>query len=119
MDVRRSAAGEPGNEADIMKAAMQLAYSELTRLVEGNESTAGMYVRVHGDHLILGRYEPSGPENVLQEDDRIRLTRIGASRHGLSVKRHTGRWERTPFSGTLNEMFETILTCMQHLVAPY
>ena len=48
----------------------------------------------------------------------MRLTRLSASKYGLSVKRHNGRWERTPFSGTITEVFEAILSFMQHLLAP-
>jgi hypothetical protein len=35
------------------------------------------------------------------------------------VKRHTGRWERTPFSGTLKEMVHVMHAFMQHLVAAW
>ena len=102
-----------------MKAGMQTAQSELSQLLEAHEATAGMYVRVHGDHLIAGRTEALRPDNRLEEDDRIRLTRINASTYGLSVKRHTGRWEKTPFSGSMKEMVEVIQLLMQHLVAVY
>lgn len=102
-----------------MKPEMRLAQSRLTGLLEGHEPTAGLCVRVHGDHLILGRREPWGPGGDPIEDDRVRLTRLGGSSWGLSVRRHTGRWERTPFCGTLEEMVDAILGCMQHLVAPY
>lgn len=102
-----------------MKTHMQLAQSKLTRLLDAHERTADLYVRVHGDHLIVGRREPLGPDGEMENDDRVRLTRLSASTYGLSVKRHTGRWERTPFSGSMEEMVDTILDCMQHLVAPY
>ena len=102
-----------------MKPEMRFAQSKLTRLLEAHEQTAGLYVRVHGENLILGRREPLGPDGEMENDDRVRLTRLSASTYGLSVKRHTGRWERTPFSGSMDEMVETILGCMQHLVAPY
>jgi hypothetical protein len=92
---------------------------ELRRLLEAHPPTAGMYVRVHGNHLILGRREPIGPDGRLANDDRVRLTQRSAASYGLSVKRHTGRWERTPFTGTLQEMVDVIRGCMQHLVAPY
>ena len=101
-----------------MKRNMKLAQSNLASLLESHELTTGMYVRTHGDHLIVGRQERIGPNGELDNDDRVRLTRLNASTYGLSVKRHTGRWERTPFSGTMDEMVETILTFMQHLVAP-
>ena|SRR5688572_11223267 len=101
-----------------MKTAMRLAHSQLTDLVESSQPTAGMYVRVHGDHLILGRLARDAEDDEQQNDDRVRLTRLTASKYGLSVKRHNGRWERTPFSGTITEVFEAIVAFMQHLVAP-
>jgi len=102
-----------------MKAGMQAAQSELSQLLGAHEATAGMYVRVHGDHLIAGRQEPFGPDNKIEDDDRVRLTRLNNSTFGLSVKRHTGRWEKTPFSGSMKEMVEVIQSLMQHLVAAY
>lgn len=102
-----------------MQTNMRSAESKLKELLESHPPTAGMYVRVHGDHLILGRQEPMGPNNQVENDDRLRLTQLSASSYGLSVKRHTGRWEPTPFVGTLEEMIDIILGCMQHLVAPY
>jgi hypothetical protein len=97
---------------------MQLAQSELSKLLAANEPSAGMYVRAHGDNLIIGRREPLGPKNTLEDDDRVRLTRLNAVTYGLSVKRHTGRWERTPFSGSMQEMVDVMLTVMCHLIAP-
>jgi len=102
-----------------VKTTMQLAQSQLMKLLETHERTSGMYVRIYGDHLIVGRRESFGPDGKLTDDDRVRLTRLNTSSYGLSVKRHTGRWERTPFSGTIQEMVETIHTFMQHLVASY
>ena len=102
-----------------MKAKMLAAQSKLQSLLEQHELTTGMYVHVYGDHLILGRAETlpgsSDPENM----DRVRLTRLSSSTWGLSVRRHTGRWERTPWSGNMKEMLDTVLSSMQHLVAAY
>lgn len=102
-----------------MKHDMMLARSSLRKLLEAHDLTAGMYVRAHGKNLIVGREEQVGSEGAIQRDDRVRLTRLSASKYGLSVKRHTGRWERTPFAGTMGEMVEAITTYMQHLVAAY
>jgi hypothetical protein len=102
-----------------MKDAMRIPRARLEKLLAGDERTAGTYVRAHGDNLIVGRREPWGPDGELENDDRARLTKLGASTYGLSVKRHTGRWERTPFSGSMEEMVEVVLTLMQHLVAPW
>jgi len=102
-----------------VKPGLAIKKDQLTTLLEQSEVTAGMYVRVHGDHLILGRREPVGPAGELEDTDRVRLTSLSSSSYGLSVKRHTGRWERTPFHGSMQEITEVIWTMMQHLVAPW
>jgi hypothetical protein len=102
-----------------MKKGMDEARRRLQQLLDGHELTEGMYVRVHGDHLIVGREEPVGPDGKLEREDRVRFTQFGTSTYGLSVKRHTGRWERTPFSGSMKQMVDTVLSFMQHLVASY
>ncbi len=101
-----------------MKPGMAIRQSQLEELLESNKLTTGMYVRVHGDNLILGRREALGPAGEMEDEDRVKLTRLSASTYGLSVKRHTGRWEKTPFRGSLKEMVDVIWTLMQHLVAP-
>lgn len=94
----------------------QLAQSRLTKLLEQSPLTEGMYVRTHGDHLIVGRTEQFGPYREPEACDRVRLTDLGRAGYGLSVKRHTGRWEKTPFTGSMEDMVEVIHSCMQHLV---
>jgi hypothetical protein len=102
-----------------MKPEMQTAQRQLTQLFDTSDITSGMYVRVRGQHLIAGRKEPTGPRGALEDNDRVRFTRLNSRTFGLSVKRHTGRWERTPFSGTLPEMVQAVWEFMQHLVASY
>ena len=93
--------------------------ARLEELLSGHPLTEGMYVRAWGDHLIIGRQEPFGPNGEMEADDRLRLTVLNRSSFGLSVRRHTGRWEKTPFSGTLDELADVIWSLMQHIVAPY
>lgn len=101
-----------------MKTAMSRDGMQLSSLLEAHKLTAGMYVRVHGANLIVGRREPFGPGGMLEINDRVRLTRLNASSFGLSVKRHSGRWERTPFFGTMKEMVDVMHALMQHLITP-
>lgn len=101
-----------------MKREMLTAQAHLVELLEEHELTAGMYVRVYGDHLIVGR-QVSGEGEPSGLDDRVRFTRITDRMYGLSIKRHTGRWERTPFSGTMDEMVETVREFMQHVIAAW
>lgn len=102
-----------------MKSRMAIAQGELEKLLEAHVTTRGMYVRVYGDHLIMGRREVVGANDEEANIDSVRLTHVSGSTYGLSVKRHTGRWEKVPFSGTIPEMVDAIQTFMQHLVAPY
>ena len=94
-----------------MKVHMRDAASTLEQLLAADHLTAGMSIRARGDHLILGRTADDG------DNDRVRLTHLHRSTWGLSVKRHTGRWERTPFAGTIDELVGVMRTFMQHLVA--
>lgn len=105
-----------------MKAATKRAAErELRGLLDDNPITEGMTLRVSGRQFILGREDPcpDGPFPDLEPDDRLRLTHMGGARYGLSVRRHTGRWEKTPFSGTLSELVDAICATMQHLVAAW
>ena len=101
-----------------MKVKMDRARITLGRLLEQSDLTSGMSVRVHGDHLLLGRDATSPRGSKRETVDRVRLTRLTTATYGLSIRRHTGRWERTPFSGSMQEMVEVMRTYMQHLVAP-
>ena len=115
MDIRRA---PPGNMM-AMKAKMESTRIKLAKLLDGHPTTLGMSIRVHGDHLILARPETLTPKRRPEDDDRVRITRLSDRTYTLSVKRHTGRWQRTPFIGSLDEMVSTIHNFMQHLVTSY
>jgi hypothetical protein len=82
-----------------------------------DEMTSGLIARAHGENLIIGSVEETDAGTGCR-DDPVRLTRLSPQAWGLSVKRHTGRWERTASSGTLDEMVHTVGSVMLHLVAP-
>ena len=94
---------------------------ELRRLLDSHPATEGMTIRAHGKSFILGRrdHDPGGPFPSAEPDDRVRLTATAKGRFTVSVRRHTGRWEKTPFTGTLPQVFDAICATMQHLVAPW
>lgn len=100
-----------------MNQQMRVAQTKLMELLQADQVTAGMYVRVHGDHLIAGRNERLGADSTAEIDDRVRFTRLGTNHYGLSVKRHSGRWQKTPFHGTLEDTVAAVCSVMQHLVA--
>lgn len=100
-----------------MRPEMRNAQARLTSLLGQHELTKGLYVKVRGHNLTIGRHETDPHDGEPVDDDRIRLTHLGRAGFGLSVKRHTGRWEKTPFCGTMEEMVAAILATMQHIVA--
>ena len=101
-----------------MNPAMKKARDELTHLIESSPTTKGLLLRVHGKTLTLSR-PPSPLDDATNIDARVRLTHLGGDDFGLSVLRHTGKWEKTPFMGSLEELFEVIRGPMQHLIADW
>ena len=100
-----------------VKPNLEIAERELRELVAERPITRGMTIRVQGTHVYLGRPSPPGPFSEDEPDDRVRFTRLGDGRFGLSIRRHTGKWEKAPYSGTLRELIDVVCTAMQHLVA--
>jgi hypothetical protein len=100
-----------------MKPALEAAERELRVLVDESPITCGMTIRAQRAQLYLGRPIMPGPYADDEPDDRVRFTHLGGTAFGLSVRRHTGKWEKTPFSGTLRELVDIVSTAMQHLVA--
>ena len=101
-----------------MNPTVDHARKRLEYLLAEQEVTAGLLVRVRGKHLTLVR-EETGPEGEPEDDPRVRLTHLGGEQFGLSVLRHTGKWERTPFAGGIDEVVEIVQGPMQHLVADW
>ncbi len=102
-----------------MASQLDAARDRLLSLLEQHETTRGLYVNVRGKQLILGRREAFGPAHPPEDDDRVRLTQISGDSFGLSVMRHTGKWEKTPFSGTLEQLVEIMTGPIQHLLADW
>lgn len=102
-----------------MNEEMKAAQTKLRTLLDAHPVTTGAYVRVHGKQLVVGRQESFGPNEKILEDDRIRLTLIGNKKFGLSIRHHTGRWEKVPFSGTMEKVVNDMLCFMQHILAPH
>ena len=90
----------------------------LQELLAAHELTAGLLVRVRGRQLTLVREEP-GPDGTPEDDACVRLTHLGQGQFGVSVLRHTGKWERTPFAGSIDDVVDVLRGPMQHLVAQW
>ncbi len=95
----------------------QAALSHLQQLLTESATTAGMYARAHGKNLIMGREDTY--QGTTENVDMVRLTRQSQSKFALSYKRHTGRWERLPFTGDMTELVKLLQGSLSHMVAPF
>jgi hypothetical protein len=55
-----------------------------------------------GDHIVIER--PGPPDDPDDAEPVLRLSGIGQFRFGLSLRRHTNRWEPLPISGVLDDV---------------
>ena len=101
-----------------MKIEKTILVQRLVGLLHAHADTKDLDVRAHGANLIIARHEVFQRGAPPERDDRIRLTQLARDRFGLSVKLHTGRWEPTPFHGSLAEMVEVMRSVMPHMLAP-
>lgn len=77
---------------------------DLEELLAQHEQFGHLRVRRRGDSLTI--YSGKARDSVLH----ARLTHLGRGQWGLSLPRHTGRWERTPFLGTMEEVMTTLIS---------
>jgi hypothetical protein len=81
---------------------MTAGQAQLEQLIEAADGFDHLRVKKHGEHLILY----SGADD--DEQKHARLTHMRGDEWGLSFWKHTGRWEKTPFTGTMAELFSTL-----------
>lgn len=68
-----------------------------------NSKFKHLSVKAHGKHLIISMRQAR--ENF----PCARLTALGNKHYGLSLMRHTGRWEDVPFSGLLPDVVKDLI----------
>jgi hypothetical protein len=95
------------------RAALEQGARELLALLHQHEGLAHLDVEVRGDAVIL--FSTEDGEKVR----RARFTTLGAGHYGLSLTRHTGRWEPTPFHGPLPEVVEVLVAQLGFHLAPF
>ncbi len=101
-----------------MKPDVQALADRLQSLIAKRHSTRGFLVRKRGTHLFLAREETLQPNETTTIEDVVRLTWLGGPQFGLSAPNWKGRWERLPFSGTLEELLEVVEGPLGYLIAP-
>lgn len=74
----------------------------LEQMLTEHDGLGHLRVKKRGDSLTIHSGEVSDPHA------HARLTHLGGQQWGLSLPRHTGRWERTPFVGTMSEVIDTL-----------
>lgn len=75
---------------------------ELKRKLAAHPGLDHLRIKRRGKSLTIFSDSPYGP------DDHAKLTSLGGLRWGLSLPQHTGRWERTPLAGTMDEVVRTL-----------
>jgi hypothetical protein len=78
----------------------------------------GMYVRCDGKALIVGRQEPLGPRGQLEDDDRLRLTSLGAGAYVIWV-RVGDEHEFTELGGGIEDLKQHLEGPLLHLLRPW
>lgn len=79
---------------------IEAAKTQLEELIEG----------ARWPHLLVKKRGVSLTIHSLRDTQKhARMTHLGADQWGLSLPHHTGRWEKTPFQGSLLELWRTLL----------
>ena len=76
---------------------------------------AHLHVCRQAEHVVI---EHVGPEASDDHHPILRLTPIGGFRFGLSLRRHTDRWEKIPVSGALADVLATAVSMFGPWLAP-
>ena len=88
----------------LARAAVEQGARDLLVLLRQREGLEHLDVEVRGDAVII--FSTEDGEKVR----RARFTALGAGHYGLSLTRHTGRWEATPFHGPLPEVVDVLIS---------
>lgn len=95
--------------ADIfMEAAQSTIESELHK-----KGYLHLKVRIHGKNLVI--YSEDNNEKY----NRARLTRYNSQTYQIGMANHRGKWEQTPFVGTLLEMIAMLTEQFSFVLAKW
>ena len=97
----------------VERARVERGATELLALLRQHEGLEHLDVEVRGDAVIVFSMEDGAKRR------RARFTWLGAGHYGLSLTRHTGRWEPTPFTGPLPEVVDVLVSQLGFHLARY
>lgn len=86
--------------------------ANLADLVRRHGGLGHLEVRRHGASLVL--YTRLGDVSI----NRARLTAVSSTRWRLDMPLHTGRWQPTPFVGSLIDIFRVLTVDLAPLMGP-
>jgi hypothetical protein len=86
--------------------------ANLADLVRRHGGLGHLEVRRHGASLVL--YTRLGDVSI----NRARLTAVSRTRWRLDMPLHTGRWQPTPFVGSLIDIFRVLTVDLVPLMGP-
>jgi hypothetical protein len=84
------------------RVAVEDGLDELVELLGRHQELAHLRVRKRGDSLIV--FSGDGDD----EQKHARMTYLGQGAWGLGFPNHSGKWEPTPFIGSLAVLMETL-----------
>jgi len=91
---------------------MEFAQEELEELIASYKGLGHIHIKRRGKSLTLCSDSPHGP------DVHAKLTARGRDIWSLSLPRHTGRWEKTPFIGPMPQVVSTLTDMLGFHLAP-
>lgn len=101
-------------------ASAQAAQDALLEVVRAKLLALGDFghirVRRANGHIVLE--QPGSPDEPDEHQAVLRLTPIGGFHFGLSLCRHTGRWEKLPISGALVTVLADAVNLLGQWLAP-
>ena len=89
------------------------AVSHLECLLAAHEGLGHLAVNRRGRSLTLTSEDAHGPTR------HVKLDWLGANLWGLSLPTRSGRWQRTPFSGSLDELWQVLTEMLGWHLAPH
>ena len=80
------------------KDQLEVASVTLEKWLRRDKALRHLHVKCRGTSLTFHN----------DDEEHARLTLVGRDIWGLSLPRHTGRWEKTPFLGPLDDVYDTL-----------
>lgn len=87
-----------------MMTIAQAELEEVLRLLSRSEGLGHLRVKKRAQSITIWSGDKA------DEQQHARLTRLGRATWGLSFPHHSGRWEKTPFVGSMEEVVTTLMS---------